>query len=286
MERKNSFWEPVLESNPSDRFICTYGGPLAQHLQINRSVVDKFLNIASLDGRVLLTESKRHRPRIAPDINPDGSVTAKGILKWGEKPALEEKKDNVYFQVEPDQEGWVISLNGRAIHDDLMEKTKKGSREVCQGTVEKLDYYLRVGLKESLLKDKLTTAKDPYIKGRMLAPLIIFLPNSVLVPNIILARPFYSHLPIYWSIGCYMFISFLANWAWRKEHYMDKKDKDPEIFLDNDGGRMWFNPFRRTVEKGWEVLAPPIEADRVLAAYAYLDYQKLTRNPLFRSAKF
>lgn len=275
MERRN-FWEQILESQPSDKFVCAYGGPIAQQLEINRGVVDKFLDIASLDGRVLVKDSNRTRKRANPDINPDGSITAKSVLKWGEKPIIDEKKDNIYFQVEPDPEGWVISLNGKLIQDDLVEKTKNGSREVQKELAGKLNYSLRVGLKEALLKDKLTTIKDPYLFGRVMSPI------CCVVPNFIVSSFFGTNWQIYWGVGCYTLFSLAANWGWREMHNMDKRDKNPEMFLESDSGRTLFNIFRRTVESNWEIFAPPLEIDRTVVAYSYLDYQLLTRNPLLR----
>ena len=84
--------EPLGQIPPSDKFVCTYGGPFAQNLFLDRPQVDKFLALAALDGRVLLKESKVRRPKSVPDgINPDGSITGRRSLMWGERVEVEDK---------------------------------------------------------------------------------------------------------------------------------------------------------------------------------------------------
>lgn len=168
--KTESKWELMVDSQPSEQFVCTYGGPFAQRMLLDRGQIEKFLSIAALDGRVLLQESKVRRPQAIPKgINPDGSVTGRGSLRWGQKIYDNGggKTQNPYFQVEPDDAGWVISVNGGLIMDGLMEKGNLTARDVEKETVKKINYYSRVGLREVVLKEKLTPIKDPYLPGRI-----------------------------------------------------------------------------------------------------------------------
>lgn len=272
--------EPLGDIPPSDKFVCTYGGPFAQNLLLDRPQVDRFLAITALDGRVLLQESKVRRPKVVPDgINPDGSVTARRSLTWGEKVEVEDsKRVNPYFQVEPDQAGWVISVNGGLLLDDLMKDGKTSAREATGKFAKRFDYYTRVGLKEALLKDKLTTAKDKYILGRgavsgmwtvnMVGEVIFFGDDlrqvaqgeAFMLSIIGLSNTFLKRL----------FLQMESAASTANEH------EQVEFFAK-------FQPFRRNVKNAIEAFGFPVEFDRAILAYSYLDWKKYTGNPLIVS---
>lgn len=256
-------WEPITECPPSEQFVCSYGGNFSQHLLINRGQIDRFLDIASLDGRVLLQESKVRRPQALPDgINPDGSVAGRGGLRWGQKLETEDKKQNPYFQVDSDPAGWVISVNGNLIAEDLMKKGNLSAREVEKRAANKINDYTRVGLREALLKDKFTPAKDPYIGGKITPTFFlswIYL-NSITSLNI---------ANTIWAL-------FFASSTLMAYKYEDPREYNMLSQI--------YNLRRKTLKVRVELIDTPLEIDRALFSYAYLDYQKYLGEPLIRVA--
>lgn len=261
----------LSEVPPTDEFVCTYGGNFAEALEIDVHQVNKFLDIASLDGRVLFQESKVRRPQPVPEgINPDGSVTGRGSLRWGQKIEgyVENKKQNPYFQVEPDEAGWVISVNGGLIQEDLT-KRGLGGREMIRPFASKFNYYTSVGLREALLKDKFTTSGDPKLRGRLVGTLFyiwIATPGPGIGWNV-----------LSWSTLASLL--FLDNYLF----HLENEDEFRKLKRSGNQGRI-FPWNRRTVKNRLEIFAPPLELDRTMLAYGYLDWKKYTGNPLVRAA--
>jgi hypothetical protein len=263
-------WEPITEVNPSENFMCTYGGSFAQNLAINRRQIETFLDIASLDGRVLLQESKVKKPQTLPDgINPDGSVSGRGSLRWGQKIETEDskKKQNPYFQVEPDEAGWVISVNGDLIQADLAKKGLPG-REMAEPFADKFEFFTRVGLKEALLKDKFSYAKDQALSGRFLPTGITYLEYYKLITNPGLETAFWAFVNSAFQLT--ISASFLRTGL--------RRDR----VIANPLGNIAHLP-RRTIKTPLEMLGPSLELDRALVAYGYLDLQKVTGKDLVRA---
>lgn len=269
MKVEQKGWEPILESQPSDRFICSYGGPLARQLELNRAVVEKFLGMAALGSPVVLTESKFRRHRAYPDINPDGSVAGKGLLRFGERLHFLNREPREKFQVDLNGGGNTkIAINGDLILEELTKDSDKSVREVGNQFSHKFDYLLRVSLKEALLKDKLTFAGDQYFIGRINMS-FAYLMNILLLVN----HPTYLR-----NVGNVMFdvaVFALFNYVLRQALEIGLSTEEPLLRI--------FNGRRRSVNKVYEGLFyPPFEIDRLALAYGYLDYQKLKGNPLIR----
>jgi hypothetical protein len=267
-------WEPITEVPPSDTLVCNYDGPFAQHLELNRPVIDRFLSIASLDGRVLITDSKLKRPHATPDINPDGSVSSKGVLRWGEKPQVEPSKQNLYFQVNPDPKGWTIAINGSEIAEGLISNSNPDVRAIKEQFSRKTNHYLRIGLKESLLKEKCTTIKDPYLIGRIIT-------SSCYVSWFFKDIPKQDWLGLGVDIAFYM--ALIIN---NHLHSLRPPGNDPEQEIPapiNLVNKVWdWN--RRSLEHPLDTFGLPFEADRLILSYGYLDLQMLKRNSLIRAA--
>ncbi|MBI1982284.1 MAG: hypothetical protein HYY87_02335 [Candidatus Levybacteria bacterium] len=272
---RRSGWEPVLEGAPSKRFACSYDGHFAQQLELNRPVIERFLKIASLDGRLLLNGHRSSQLQSAPDINPDGSTANKRGLQWSKKSTLETRENNRLLLVKPDEHGWIVSVSGNVITDRLMQRLDATSRSIAPQFAAKFNACLKNGLKEALLRDKLTFVKDPYLFGRIAT-------SGVILQTFTLAfrDPYFSG-PIFMALN--MLCLIRANVVGR-----DSGDKTPEknrgfgidpfdLFLNKI-----VNYHRRTVEHPLERLSLPVEIDRLLLGYLYLDAQRIKRNPLVR----
>jgi|SRR3989344_1074108 len=272
MKTEADGWEPILEAEPSESFVCTYGGAFAQYLEINRKSIETFLDIASLGGRVLLRESKVRKPQALPDgINPDGSITGSGSLRWGQKIETEEnkKKQNLYFQVDSDESGWVISINGDLIQSDLAKKGL-GGREMARPFANKFEYYTRVGLREALLKDKFTYEGNKYLAGRFGATIaqLYFIYKAISEPG-----TYSSYL-----LG----ISTTGNAFANIVFHRGGKDMERMLEFVPKLFKMFDLPIRETIKFPLEVCGLALEVDRTLLADGYLDLQKYTDKNLVR----
>lgn len=274
-QRPKNGWEPILESPPSDLFVCNYGGPFAQQLELNRGAIGRFLRIAALDGRVLLTEDKYRPPQLTPDLNPDGSITGRGSLRWGEKPQVEKRKGSNYYLVKMDPKGWTVSINGGLIMEELVENNKDGAGKIGSQFARRFNGYFRDCLRTSLLKDKLTWEGDPIVLGRILGSvgLLEFYRKCLMQGD--------------YSAGVsglfYMGVSNLVPYL-REFYYnifkMAKKDGIPPFFTINI-----INFNRRSNGNFVEGLSIPFELDRLVGGLGYLEWLKLKRQPLVRLAR-
>ncbi len=277
-------WEPLIESQPTEQFICQYGGPFTTDLQINRRVIDRFLSIASLDGPVVLKESLLRPGRSLPDINPDGSVTSKGYLRWGDKLRLPTREPNVLFQVETEKSGgYTVAINGGMILEKLREKTNLPVRELADPFINEYNHYLRVGLKEALLKDKLTFAGDPFFSGRLYATYAFYheIFNLAHQNNF---NPFENRLLI-------LDLALFAIWntilsSGLDVIYRNVKQHSADnlvAYTANIFSKIW-TCRRRSAKNIYQgLLLPPFEFDRLIGAYGYLDYQILKGNSLVKA---
>lgn len=273
MKQEQDIWVPITKVESSDLLVCTYGGPFAQSLQLNQYALRKFLDVASLDGMVLLKESTVKKPRAIPEINPDGSVAGKRGLRWGEKISQDETRRNPYFQLEADDAGWIASINGGLILDDLTEKGLS-VREAQRPFVGKFNSLLRESLQKALLKDKCTFTKDPWVIGRL---------NSTLFYSFLIIRDStkmeFASLP--YTLITYLTLMALINTAGRKstEELFHYHLSSAGYFINR-----FFTFHRRTTKNAIETFAPPFEIDRLVRGLGYLQYQRLRGNPLVRFA--
>ena len=267
-------WEKISEIQPSDRFACAYGGNFSQVLELNRPVIERFLQIAGLDGRVLLQESKVKKPQAMPDgLNPDGSLTGRGSLRFGQKLETDDKAKNPYWQVESDGLGWIISINGGLITEDLTKKQGLTAREMTGQFGEKFNHYLGESFNQALVKDKFTFTKDPLFVGRLIGSGVI---ANFLVSDIIFQDWGALAKDVLWS----MFMTGIYNGLLRESLKRDleatRQGRRSNI-LDK---ALYFG--RRNVANRWEIFTLPLELDRVILAGGYLNGQRMLRCPLIQ----
>ncbi len=274
MKIESSSYTRIPEVAPTEFFTCSYTGSYSEVLGLRDGSINRFLDIASLGGSVLLKDSNTRRRQTMPDgVNPDGSLTSKGYLRWGQKLPTISNKENPYFQVESNGDNWDISINGSLIAEDLASK-EINARDMVHPFAEKFNYFLRAGLKEAMLKDKFTIKGDPYFTGRALSSGIIL---SALVSRI--ATGDLVNIESFLLLNT--FIMGVVNIG------PFSKIEDERMQLIKQGiqnpATLWpkiFNFHRRTKKFLPEIASLPLEADRALLSYTYLDLLKLAGNPL------
>lgn len=159
--RQDGF-EPFVNPEPLENalFVNGYAGNLAQQMELNRKGVERVLKIAHLDGQVFLTSLSPDRQRSA-EANPDGSVTKKRFLLWGEK--IEDEHANPLRRVIPTPEGWTIEINDTRIREEL-EKRNLTKEKLQTEFVRQFNSQLKQGLLESIWREKCSDIKDPHLK--------------------------------------------------------------------------------------------------------------------------
>lgn len=270
VEQKN--WYPISEIPPAGNLMVTYGGPYSEQLLLNIGAVQRFLDVASLDGgyahrRLLIEESTIQGPRkILDGINPDGSVTARRSLTWEERREVDERRVNPYLQVEPDASGWVISINGSLIRKDLADGGLV-FREAARPFSRRFNDLVHEGLQKAVLKDKCTFQSDPFLGGRIIYSgaylwvLLNFNPALLLFP-----------------LG-----SGMANTGGREggQDMIHTLSKFGVINPFDKFFRLWY-PTRRTVRSRFEIIDFPFELDRIIVSLGYLQFLKRTGQPLVK----
>lgn len=152
-------WEPFnTEPTSEQRFINLYGGVYSAQMELNRIKAEGLIRVAAIEGNIVLTSLSASRTR-SIEVNPDGSVTAKRRLFWGEKPV--EDKENPYCKVTSIPEGWRIEICDQRILDELLEKF--AGEKLQKKFVATFNQFLRAGIWQALRKEKLTSVKDKEI---------------------------------------------------------------------------------------------------------------------------
>lgn len=277
-------WEPFLESKPSERFVCNYGGPFSSQMELNRRSIDRFLKIAALDGRVLIQENKASPDQVIPDINPDGSTVAKGSLRWGQQLQTFEERKHQYSRVQIDRDSYTIFINGNLLREDLTSNNGLGVRDARKQFIQRFNNHLRGGLEEALVRDKCTWAGDPYWMGRLLTTFTLFYWDLL-------------HPLVYgWESGkttSFMFdmgLLIVANVIAKDKHdelcKLSKNQSLHSFLYKNIDIILRFANLRRRSAKniGIESFMPPFEIDRLIGGIGYLELQRIMRRPLVRLA--
>lgn len=266
-------WIPVSDYENSQLEI-SYAGNYAQFLELNRPRVERFLDIASLDGKVLLTESRVKKPNPMPDINPDGSVSGRKSLRFGEKPA-EEIKGNPYYQTKADHNGYLIAVNGTMIAEDLMKANSRNARESIGEFGQKFNAQFRGGLRDLLWKDKCTYQQDPYLMGRIVGTLVVL--------NGYFQAIYQQDLLGITLVGINTLGLYGANFVNKDEHDKEYKQVKKYRGIRHFGSVGFATYQRKTVRSIYEGMSIPFEVDRLTRAEVYLDWLTLSRKPLIKT---
>ena len=164
----NGDWEPFnLEPHQSQNFVNLYSGLFSQQMELNRRNAERLLQVAGIEGKVIIDDLPMDRSRSIAGVNSDGSVTARKRLFWGEKIQDEDKSHSLVKSV---PEGWRIEIPGQDIMDELLRKESKvplGKR-----FASRFNQSLRTAMGGVIVREKLTAEKDPYFVRRLVESLI------------------------------------------------------------------------------------------------------------------
>ncbi len=245
--RKQNDWESFnTKPHPSQNFVNLYSGPFSQQMELNRKNAERLLQVAGIEGKVILADTPMDRSRSIAGVNPDGSVIGRRKLYWGEKIEDEDKSQSLVKSI---PQGWRIEIPGQDILDEL--SSEKSKKPLDKRFVARFNHLLRPALNQVMIREKLTAEKDTQFLRKFLvstAPLIIA-PMEYLLSD----KP-YSLIYLSADVaGAIMFYVF-ANFVYGTAHFWQKKSI-------------------------YEYFMPPIEIDRVLRGLTYLNIkgQNLTR---------
>lgn len=249
-----------LSEIESRKFVSEYSGPFSANLQVKNHPLDRFLKLSGLYGKVTLRGDFIDRVRPTPDINPDGSTSGKGNLRAKEAPSVEQKIQDL--SVNTDREGYVITINGEDILEELAKKNR-GSYRVADQFAAKFNSLFCVGLQAALFLDKFTTGRDIYALGKASASALILGVYYLNWENGTLYIPLLTHL-MYTTGNLYRFGKNISL----REEFSSPWDQ----IIANP----YFCPHREMQDKSvLDSVGLPLELDRFLLASTYLVYQRI-----------
>jgi len=238
----NGDWEPFnldpfnLDPHPSQNFINLYGGPFSQQMELNRKNAERLLQVAAIEGKVILTSLSMSRTRSA-EVNPDGTATGKRGLFWGKKP---EDAENPYHRVTSIPEGWRVEICDQRIHDELSQKF--AGEKLQKKFVAKFNQHFRAGIWQAVWKEKM----DVFSRGNYYK---VFGSSWPLLLNLFGAsQGGFKAIDIPWFFGGSAFMHGIMNIS-------------GQLFKLN----------LRNLTQLYEYLMPLIEVDRVARAFSYLN---------------
>lgn len=162
-KKKPNPWEPFnLEPHPSQRFINLYGGPFSQQMELNRINAERLLDVAAIQGQVVLTDVPMDRNRSIAGVNTDGSVTRRRNLFFGEK--LEEEGSEALVKSIP--QGWKIEIPGQDIMEELSRQESKTPLD--KRFTNRFNQIIRDSLREIMIREKLTSESDRTLRAKII----------------------------------------------------------------------------------------------------------------------
>ncbi|MBI4096460.1 MAG: hypothetical protein HY425_01955 [Candidatus Levybacteria bacterium] len=175
--RRGGF-EPFVNPEPTENplFINGYTGSFAQQMELNRKGIERVLKIAHLDGKAILTSLNPLRQR-SIEANPDGSVTRKRFLLFGEK--IKDEDINPLRRVVSTLEGWRIEINDTGIREELEKKNLTGKKLQTE-FIQQFNRQFKRGILESIWREKLSSEKDRNFRQRLFYSTVPPLPYALL----------------------------------------------------------------------------------------------------------
>lgn len=168
--RPKQEWEPFCsEPTAGQKFVNLYGGPFAQQLELNRTNAERLIVVAAISGQIILSDIPMDRKRYLDGVNPDGSVTVRRQLFFGQK-IDQEKSDKKQSLVTAIPQGWKIEIPGQEILETLARQ--KSNRPLNERFTGKVNERLRVSLNEIILREKLTSKNNAELRLRIFASIL------------------------------------------------------------------------------------------------------------------
>lgn len=227
-------------------FVNGYNGNFAQHMTFDETKIGKALHIAHLDGIVLVTQMSSTRQR-SIEANPDGSVSAKRNLLFGQDLEEKENKENPLKRVVSTPEGWRIEVNDGKIMEKLQERNITG-QELQKQFIRTFNSTLRKTLMECVLKEKLTGAKDGNFMFNSKVFVTLFTPSLLFVMRNI------------GNFGKFNVGDVVEPLAYTPLSYL----------TINALNKIQRDSLRKNFDHFWEYFMPPIEIDKVAETFIYL----------------
>jgi hypothetical protein len=212
-------------------------------MDLNIKNANRMVDVAALGEKVILTNIPALRSR-SIDVNPDGSITSKKGLLWGQK--ITEPESEKPYQISPIPEGWRIEICDQMITNELMSKESR--KPLNKRYVDRFNQVLRSALSETVFKDKFTTASD---KGNTIKLLI----EGAMVSLIGTYTAFYGYQ--FFELSSISFYYLQLNLV---RNFIGKSISTRNPFFP-----------LRTLNSFYEYFMPPVEVDRALRGYLFIN---------------
>lgn len=235
------------------RFINSYGGPYATKMELNRTAVERFIQLSRLEGNITLSSLPYSRSRGYLEINPDATVSAKRGLTIDQKNLEEE--DNPYYRVIATGDGWAVQINGQRILQEVNDKPNKKIKDEDRFSRE-FNRFLRHALSECVVKEKLSSAKDMFFYDKLVSTLV--------QPAIAVAFSAASH---HGSIR-----EFISDLAFRMVVVVPITYGLINFMKEKSG----LAHYETNSRQGAEIFLPPLRVEDVIIGKGYLDFKGRT----------
>lgn len=257
-------------NNKQNLFVNRYVGNFAQQMSLNRKAVERVLEIAHLDGKVVLT---RFVPSSQSTSEAQGNELApKRFFPFGEKINRDEE-ENPLSKVVSIPEGWKIEINDTRIRKELENKQNLTGKELQTAFIKKFNGLVTNKLLECIRIEKLSSKKDRYFISKFC--------RSALVPVMpITITVFLSNLPSrplagldIWVIHVINFVGTFCSYGIFNllNHQINKENKrrrDRLVKMNNLGLESDV-PYRK-IDHIWEYFMPPLEIDKSIRSVAFI----------------
>ena len=242
---KQDGFEPFVdpETQEGRLFVNGYNGNFAQRMELNRKGVERVLEIAHLDGTVILTSL------IAPRKSSEAQgneLAAKRNLFFGDK-IQDENRENPSHRVISIPEGWRIEINDTRILEELKNRNLTGEKLQTE-FIKHFNARLNQGMWECIWKEKFSSVKDIGFTRKLYSSTILLAlpPVSIVTLGGINFLPLVIFIPV--SLG---FIGTVNGFV-------------------NSGNRF------RKLDAPWEYFMPMVEIDKVARSAVFLTFKGRT----------
>lgn len=270
-KQKKAGWEPILsEPDPENqRFIVTYSGPYAQRLEIHRERAERLIDVGALDGKIIITDLVEDRNRSISGVNPDGSVSARRNLFWGQKPTAETESEDQKYLVLSTPDGWRVEISGQRILEGFTKKKSKKSLDERFAT--SFNEALGTALINIFRREKLTSEKDKTFWNRVaigLLPASVTIMSAVQIfsqvgfkyPEMQVQADLLTYIHYNWLVNGMAYLMKIYTGFERINGFLRPEMRETETFYEKFIGLLY-------------AALPSVEIDRYLRGLMFLNFK-------------
>lgn len=265
-ENKSPLSEPIIISQPPSNILFEYDGPFKSQLAIDSAIIRSWAKLAFIEGNVQIEcSNKLNRTRDYPGGNE--ILESARLPFWGQKLRDQDNLESV----SPYDWGWQIVLHPQQSSQNIREKNQIANPHSLS---QSLNRELINSLSIISLREKLTPDRMEYI-----APSGTKYPKEIIYA----LKLFMSSLPLLYAFNTFSIEQNFSKTVFYSSILMTSINCLATSIWTDDPSRVSFGRIIQRPRKLIEALTPPIEIDRALISWSYLQWLRLTKQPIVRS---